>query len=41
MSEQSNINIKHDHGQVVIKTNEHTILITKDDKIYVDNIFLK
>lgn len=41
MSERSNINIKRDHGQVVIKTNEHTILITKDEKVYVDGVLLK
>ena len=37
----SNINIKADHGQVVVKTNEHTVLITKDEKVYVDGVLLK
>ena len=37
----SNFNIKADHGQVVVKTNEHTILITKDEKVYIDGVLLK
>ena len=37
----SNVNVKANHGQVVVKTNEHTILITKDEKVYVDGVLLK